>query len=463
MVRLLNAYIPARTLLLAVSEAALIVAALVAATMALLGANSYPMLFYQQGFVKIGVVSLVCMVCMYYYDLYDSLVLGCSREAFIRLIQVLGTACLILAVLYDFYPNLQLGLGILSSGIALVGVSLVGWRRMFLILSRSARFAERAVILGEGPLAPSVAEEIQKRPELGMRLQGYVSCCPEWGYAMNGLECLGGIKDLTAVVNQERINRIIVTLRDGPGRMPVADLLHLKTHGVRVDEGVDFYEIVTGKVPLDSLRSTGLLFSSGFRVSRGLAIYKRLFSAALASLLLILSLPVLGLIALAIWLDSGGPVFFRQERVGKDGKVFVLNKFRTMRTNADPDGRVRPAQEDDERFTRVGPWLRRMRLDELPQLYNILRGDMDFVGPRPFARDEEERLVKQIPLYRQRWTVKPGATGWAQVHRAYCATLEDNIEKLSYDLFYLKNMSVGLDLLISFKTVKILLQGRGAR
>jgi sugar transferase (PEP-CTERM system associated) len=465
-IRLLNAYIPVRTVLLAVSEAALIVAALLAATMVFLGANGHLVLYqvlYQQRIVKIGVVSLVCMLCMYYYDLYDSLVLDSGREAFIRLIQVLGTACLILAVLYGFYPNLRMGLGVLSSGAVLVGVSLIGWRRMFVILNRSPRFTERAVILGEGPLATSVAEEIQKRPELGMHVQGYVTCCPGSGSAMNGLKCLGDVKDLTAVVNQKRINRIIVTLSDGPGRMSVADLLQLKTHGVRVDEGVDFYENVTGKVPLDSLRLTSLLSSRGFRVSRGLIIYNRLSSMALSSLLLVLTLPVLGLIALAIWLDSGFPVFFRQERVGKDGKVFAIYKFRTMQTNADPDGRVRPAQEDDERFTRVGRWLRRTRLDELPQLYNILRGDMHCVGPRPFARDEEERLVKQIPFYSQRWTVKPGATGWAQVQRPYCATLEDNIEKFSYDLFYVKNMSVGLDLVILFKTVKILLQGRGAR
>jgi exopolysaccharide biosynthesis polyprenyl glycosylphosphotransferase len=461
-IRLFHAYIPVRTVLLAVSEAALIVAALLAATMVFLGANGHLVLAYQQRFVKIGVASLVCMLCMYYYDLYDSLALGCGREAFIRLIQVLGTACLILAVLYGFYPNLQLDMAILSSGAALVGVSLIGWRMMFLTLNRSPRFTERAVLLGEGPLAPSVAEEIQKRPELGMRLNGFVSCCPGQGCAMNGLKCLGDVKDLADVVNQERINRIIVTPRDDLGGMPVADLLELKSQGVKVDLGVDFYEIVTGKVPLESLQLTNLLSLGDFRVSRGLMIY-RLCSRALSVLLLVLTLPVLGLIALAIWLDSGFPVFFRQERVGKDGKVFAMYKFRTMQTNADRDGRVRPAQEDDERFTRVGRWLRRTRLDELPQLYNILRGDMHFVGPRPFARDEEEQLVKQIRFYSQRWKVKPGATGWAQVHRGYCETLEDNIEKFSYDLFYLKHMSVGLDLVVLFKTVKILLKGRGAR
>ena len=463
MIRLFNAHIPKRMLLLAVSEAALIVVALVAATMAFLGANSHIVLFYQRGFVKIGAVCFVCMLCMYYYDLYDSLVLGCSREAFTRLIQVLGTACLILAVLYVFDPNLRLELGILASGAALVGVLLIGWRVMFLMWNRSPRFTERTMILGEGPLAPSVVEQIHKRPELGMRLQGYVSCGPGPGCAMNGLKRLGDAKDLAAVVSRERINRIIVTLHEDGGRMPVEDLLHLRTHGVRVDQGVDFYENVAGKVSLISPPWTWLLFSFDHRVSRGLRIYHRLSSAAFSALLLILSLPVQVAIALTTWLDSGSPVLFRQPRVGKDGKVFVLYKFRTMLPNADPDGRVRPAEEHDKRFTRVGRWLRRTRLDELPQLYNILRGDMNFVGPRPFACDEEEQLVKQIPFYSQRWAVKPGATGWAQVHRPYCATLEDNIEKFSYDLFYLKNMSIGLDLLILFKTIKIVLQGRGAR
>jgi len=173
------------------------------------------------------------------------------------------------------------------------------------------------------------------------------------------------------------------------------------------------------------------------------------------------------LIALAIWIDSGSPIFFLQKRVGRDGRVFTLYKFRSMKmqgnVNANGNGKPQPAQEMDVRFTRVGSWIRRFRVDELPQLYNVLLGDMHFVGPRPFMVEEEEELARQIPFYEYRWSVKPGATGWAQIHRAYCASLEDNKEKLSYDLFYIKNMSVGLDLLIIFQTVKTLLLGRGSR
>lgn len=265
------------------------------------------------------------------------------------------------------------------------------------------------------------------------------------------------------MVEGRRVARIIVSLEDRRGRLPLEELLQLKSHGVLVQDGSDLYEALTGKVLLNSLRLSSLLFARGFRVSRVLLVYKRIVSFTLSLVGLFVSLPVMALIALAIGLDSEGPVLFRQERVGKDGKAFKLTKFRSMRVGSDADGQSRPAQENDERLTRVGRWLRKTRLDELPQLYNILRGDMYFVGPRPFVPSQEEECARKIPFYRQRWTVKPGATGWAQVNRGYCATVEDNEEKLAYDLFYIKNVSIGLDLLILFRTVKILLLGRGAR
>jgi lipopolysaccharide/colanic/teichoic acid biosynthesis glycosyltransferase len=256
-------------------------------------------------------------------------------------------------------------------------------------------------------------------------------------------------------------------MKDRRGRLPVARLLELKAKGVLVEDGSAFYETLTGKVPLESLRLSQLLFSSGFFVPRSMLLYKRISSVLISLICLILTLPLMALIALAIWIDSGSPIFFLQKRVGRDGRVFTLYKFRSMKmqgnVNANGNGKPQPAQEMDERFTRVGSWIRRFRVDELPQLYNVLLGDMHFVGPRPFMVEEEEELARQIPFYEYRWSVKPGATGWAQIHRAYCASLEDNKEKLSYDLFYIKNMSVGLDLLIIFQTVKTLILGRGSR
>jgi exopolysaccharide biosynthesis polyprenyl glycosylphosphotransferase len=265
------------------------------------------------------------------------------------------------------------------------------------------------------------------------------------------------------LVRCQRVARVIVAMAERRGKLPTAELLKLKARGVLIQDGADYFESITGKVPIEAMRLSWLLFSPGFHPSRVRLLYKRIFSLAFAFLVLVLASPLMAIIAFLIRLDSPGPVIYRQKRVGKDGKTFTLYKFRSMQDGADRGGKHAPAQEGDARITRVGNWLRRTRLDEVPQLYNILRGDMYFVGPRPFVPDQEENLAQQIPFYRQRWMVKPGATGWAQVHRGYCASLEDNAEKLAYDLFYVKNMSIGLDLLILFQTIKILILGRGGR
>jgi sugar transferase (PEP-CTERM system associated) len=463
MTRLFNVYFPERILLLALSEAGLVVLSLLAATFVIHGSDTGIVLAYEQGYQKIAVTSAIIMLCMYYYDLYDSLGLSSPREVTTRLVQVLGTACLLQVLVYYALHSIQLEQGVFLVGIVFVGVSLGLWRCLFFAMNRIPRLAQRTIVLGKGSLAPTLAEEIEKRPELGVRLVGYVGRSPQAAQTMNGLPHLGEFEDLQRVVERNRIDRIIVIMEDQRGKLPVAGLLGLKTRGVLIEDGTDIYEAVTGKVPIHSLRVSWLVFSPGFRLSSRMLIYKRVFSVVLSSLALVLALPLMALIALTIHLDSEGPVIFRQKRVGKAGKVFTLFKFRSMREGADRDKGPRPAQLNDERFTRVGRWIRRLRLDELPQLYNILRGDMYFVGPRPFMPSEEEAFLQEIPFYAQRLAVKPGATGWAQVHRGYCATIEDNIEKLEYDLFYIKNASVGLDLLTVFKTVKILVLGRGGR
>ncbi len=461
MVKLFNAYFPTRMIALALSEGVLIVGALLMATFVVFRNDVDLVLTTEHGLIKIAFASLICMLCMYYYDLYNSSVLRNRAEELTRVAQGLGTACLLLGLFYYAYPGVQLGLVTFLTGVVLVGVTLAGTRQLFFTLNRSPRFAERAIILGGGSLAASVATEIEKRPDIGIRLVGYIS--EKQGVGLADLPWLGDSRELAESVLSAHVDRVIVAIRDRRGKLPVEDLLRLKSQGIAVLDGIDVYETITGKLPLDSLRLSWLLFSPGFIVSRGMLIRKRTFSILLSVLGLLVTLPLMALISLAIRLNSPGPVIFRQRRLGKDGKLFTLYKFRTMRDGADQGENFRPAQEDDERITRVGRWLRRTRLDELPQLYNILCGDMYFVGPRPFVPNQEEELVRQIPNYRQRWSVKPGATGWAQVHRGYCASLEDNLERLGYDLFYIKNMSFGLDLLILFGTVKILLLGRGGR
>jgi sugar transferase (PEP-CTERM system associated) len=461
-IRLFNAYFPARMVFLGVSEAFLVTVAFVASSIIWIGAiDANLMLIYDGGLQKILLVSSTFMLCMYYFDLYDTLVFSNRREVSTRLIQVLGTACLLLAILYAAYPPLRLGRSIFVTGVVLGAICLAVWRKCFLLLNGSPKLAERVIILGASPLTMSLISEIQKREELGVRVLGYVgedtsSSCAE-------LRALGPIDCLSELVRCQRVARVIVAMAERRGKLPTAELLKLKARGILIQDGADYFESITGKVPIEAMRLSWLLFSPGFHPSRVRLLYKRIFSLAFAFLVLVLASPLMAIIAFLIRLDSPGPVIYRQKRVGKDGKTFTLYKFRSMQDGADRGRKHAPAQEGDARITSVGNWLRRTRLDEVPQLYNILRGDMYFVGPRPFVPDQEEDLAQQIPFYRQRWMVKPGATGWAQVHRGYCASLEDNAEKLAYDLFYVKNMSIGLDLLILFQTIKILILGRGGR
>ena len=459
MIRLFNAYFPTRTLLLTLTEAILVTLGFVLAVVLWAGtpldANVY--LMYENGIGRIAIVVAVFLILMYYFDLYNSFVLTNRREVLTRLVGVLGCTFVALAVLYYTFPDASLGGSVLWIGIAIVAITVPLWRSVFFILNRSPRFAERAVIFGDGPLAGPLIEEIGRRKELGIRVAGFVGkSCP-----VEGLPCVD-TDSLSEFVRREGVRRIVVTMADRRGKLPVEALLKLKASGVHIQDGPEYYETVTGRIPLESLRLSWLLFSPGFHVPAALRVYKRLVSLLLGGLAVILTSPVMLLVAIVIRLDSPGPVIFKQKRVGEHGHLFTVYKFRSMYDGSDKLHQ-RPAEHGDSRVTRVGKWIRRSRLDELPQLFNIMKGDMAFVGPRPFVPEQEEECASKIPFYRERWLVKPGATGWAQINRGYNVTLEDNQDKLAYDLFYIKNVSVGLDLYILFATCKILLLGRGGR
>jgi len=237
----------------------------------------------------------------------------------------------------------------------------------------------------------------------------------------------------------------------------------MKSRGVCIQDGLEFYEQITGKIPIESLRLDALLFSSGFHLSRFHESYKRAASIVVSIVGLLLSLPFLPLVALAIKLTSPGRLLYRQKRVGRNDSIFYCYKFRTMRADAEADTGPTWAGDEDPRITFVGRFLRATRLDEIPQLWNVLKGDMSLVGPRPERPEFIEWLEKEIPYFKLRHTVRPGITGWAQIRYKYGSSLEDAKEKLRYDLFYIKNMSPGLDALIFFDTVKTILLGRGAR
>jgi sugar transferase (PEP-CTERM system associated) len=459
-IRLFQVYFAGRTVLLALSEGILSSLVLILAMYLWFGNDTDLALQYDHGFLRVLFASAICILCMYYYDLYDSFVVRTFREVFPRVVHVLGTVSIVLALVYYAYPPAQLNKGPIMIWLTLAGISVMLWRRVFVSFTVSAQMTDRTILLGDGPLADPLAEAIAARPEFGLQVVGYVGPESTTGGRVAALPCLGELSELSAVVRREDVSCVVISMGDRRGKLPVEDLLGMKTRGVRIQDAPDLYEALTGRVPVSHLRLSWLLFSPGFRISKWTLLYKRTASLCLSIPCLLITFPLMCLIAIAIRLESPGPAIFRQRRIGKDGNPFTLYKFRSM--GIDADGQ-RPAETNDSRVTRVGYWLRRKRLDELPQLFNILRGDMNFVGPRPFIPSAEEEYSRQIPFYNQRWSTKPGATGWAQVKGGYCSSLEDNIEKLGYDLFYVKHMSVGLDCLILFHTIKILLLGRGAR
>ena len=464
MIRFLHTYFPSRTVFLGISEAFLVILAFVSAAVARLGfGDAAVMLSYEQGLMRIVIISAAFVTCMYCFDLYDSSILRNRREIMSRLIQVLGTVCILLAMFCYLYPPLELGRGIFLIGLSVGAVMLFFWRWLFLRISALPQFAERELIVGDGSISDLLTAELRNRLEFGMRVVGQLKGLENSNVKQPAISPEEEVEELLCVVKSYEPDRVIVAFDERRGKLPVEALLKLKSSGVQIQDGADLYEAITGKVHIETLRASSLLFSPGFRVSQPLLIYKRTASLVLSTIGLVLTFPLMVAAAIAIYLDSGGPIIFRQRRVGHEGKIFTVYKFRSMVNCANGDDNYRPAEISDLRFTRVGRWLRRMRIDELPQLINILVGDMHFIGPRPFVINQEQECVGKIPFYRQRWVARPGATGWAQVNRGYNVSIDDNKEKLAYDLFYIKNISVGLDLLILFKTLKILLLGRGSR
>ena len=465
MIRLFHVYFPCRTVVLVLSEALVLALTMWVAAFGVFGMGAGQIPRYESELLKIGFVVGVCLVCMHYYDLYNSIVLHNTGQMVTRIVQMLGMACVILALAYYAVPVTRLSQDWLVGWILLAGVGLIVWRRLYLELSRSARYSQRTLLLGAGPLASELAKAIESRPELGLSLAGYVAAEPAADSELTHVKYLSCPNDdnFTEFLEIHKIQRVIISIVNRRGGLPMEQLLQAKARGITVDDGATFYEANAGRVDLSSLRPSVLLFSDGFQVSPLMLVFKRAVSVLGSIIGLTVTLPVMALIAVLIRLESHGPAIFRQKRIGQDGRPFTLYKFRSMYEGADLNGLVRAAEAGDARCTRVGKWLRRSRLDELPQLFNILRGDMDFIGPRPFAANMEAELADKIPYYSKRWAVKPGATGWAQVRKGYNETLADNIEKLGYDLYYIKNVSVGLDFLILLETLKILLLGRGGR
>jgi sugar transferase (PEP-CTERM system associated) len=415
------------------------------------------------GLLKAGLVTGLCLVCLYYNDCYDLTVVHSSRELVVRLLQSVGVASILLALLYLAAPSLVVAEGAFLSAAVLFVAGILLWRLVCGAIVRLHPLEQRLLIVGTAATAQAVARQILAQRDFPYHIVGFIDDDPHRvGEPLVNPGIVGTPADIDRLVATHAIDCIIVGLSDRRGKLPVGELLRARLRGVRVEGVNTVYERLTGKLLVEDLRPSWLIFSDGFHLSRFTRFVKRTFDAVLAAIGLLLAAPLMLLTALAIWLESGRPTLYRQERVGENGRIFTLVKFRSMRQDAE-QGTPVWARDADARVTLVGRFIRHTRLDELPQLWNVLRGDMSFVGPRPERPFFVAQLVARIPLYDQRHAVKPGITGWAQVKYRYGASLEDALEKLRYDLYYVKHMSLAFDLTILFDTVKVVLFGKGAR
>jgi len=454
-----------RTILLIIAEAVLIYGAMITAVYVRVGfADAPDELVTRNGYMKAAVACLFCLATFYLFDLYDFLVMHDRRELVLRLIQALGLAWIALAFSFYTIPTLKFGRGISLIALPLALGLMVLWRVSIHWFLGHPDFGERILIVGSGNLAVEVAREVLDRPDAGYRIVGFVGTDADLlGKSLINPRVIGLTEQLDEIVKRENIDRIVVAMGERRGQLPTNKLLQLSLAGqVNIEEGASFYERVTGRVSLNMLRPSWLIFTGRRRRAKISELSRSLVHWLVALLGAILSLPLVLLTAVLIKLESRGPVFYKQERVGKNGRAFVLMKFRSMRVDAEQDGPVW-ASKGDARTTRIGRVIRKIRIDEIPQFWNILKGEMSFVGPRPERPHFVSQLAEEIPFYEQRHLIAPGLTGWAQIKYPYGASIEDARQKLQYDLFYIKNQGLILDAIIMFETIKIILFGRGAQ
>lgn len=453
----------ARTMLLLLVEAMLLFGGLVVAVYVRLGAvDAEDALIQRHGFYKAALATVFCLTSFYIFDLYDFVVMHDRGELVLRLLQALGLAWIALALLFYAVPQVMIGRGVTLIALPVALLLMVGWRVSIHWVLGHPEIGERILIVGSGPFAVEVARETLNRPDAGFRVVGFVDNDPALlGKSLINPKVIGLTSELASLVKSESIDRIVVAITDRRGAFPTQELLRLSLAGdVSIEESASFYERVTGRVLLDLVRPSWLIFSSRGRRARTNEVIRVVIHRLIALIGAVLSLPIGLFTALLIKIDSRGPVLYKQERVGKNGRVFTLMKFRSMREDAEKDGPVW-ASTGDNRTTRVGRIIRKIRVDEIPQFWNILRGDMNFVGPRPERPHFVAQLAEEIKYYEQRHLIAPGLTGWAQIKYPYGASIEDAKKKLEYDLYYIKNQSLMLDATVMFETIKTILFGRG--
>jgi exopolysaccharide biosynthesis polyprenyl glycosylphosphotransferase len=463
MIRLFRVFVPSSVVALLVSEAILIYTCYVLAAFLVLDVDPEVFLLYDSGWARIAVVVACLMLAIYFQDLYTQLRIK-SRIVLVQQVGLaLGGAFLVQALLvYLRLRDLFLPTWLMIAGSALTLALLPLWRILYVSVVIKAIGSERILFLGASPLVREISAHMAEHPESGSVAIGSVEDEPEAG-EIEGVKVLGKVADLRRIVAEWKPDRVVVGMKERRARLPVNQLLDIHLSGTPVEDAFNTYEATFGRISTRELRPAQLIFSSDLGPNPRRVMLQSIYSMLIALLAAAAAAPLMLLVAIAVRLSSRGPALFRQQRVGKDNAVFTLYKFRSMYQNAESRSGPVWAAKGDPRITRVGKWLRQLRLDELPQLFNVLRGEMSIVGPRPERPEFVAELEKRIPYYRQRLCIKPGITGWAQINHKYGDTVEDSIAKLEYDLYYIKNLAPALDAYIMFQTAKVMLLSRGSQ
>ncbi|MCJ7615281.1 MAG: TIGR03013 family PEP-CTERM/XrtA system glycosyltransferase [Desulfobacterales bacterium] len=465
MLRILKQYYPIRNIFFVIGEGLVIYSSVLLACLIVFGPESFVSRWL---WLKIFLITFICQSCLYYNELYDLSVIDNFLELSLRLLQSLGFAAIILAGIYFIIPAAIIGKGVFIVSIAFVILLIVSWRFLYKLVLDRGFFNQKIILVGSGDLAHNVYNEITIRKDCGYSIGVIVT---ENNNEDNTFKekinadiiYKNNYEGLCDMARDIGIKKIVVALQEKRGSFPTKELLRCRVDGIEVIEGNSFYEMLTGKLIVEHINPGWLIFSEGFEKSRARRFIKYTLDLILSIILLVILVPVIIITVVLIKIDSRGPVFFSQERVGKDKKLYKIYKFRSMVTDAEKQSGPTWADENDNRITRIGRFIRKWRIDEIPQLWNVLKGDMSFVGPRPERDFFVKKLEGIIPYYRERFTVKPGISGWAQVSYGYGASVKDAVEKLNYDLFYIKNLSTLMDLMIILRTIKTVLFGKGAR
>lgn len=458
MIRLFNVYYPTRTIVLLTCEAIIVSGSFLLATALIMGPDTYLVLNYEYGGLKILTLTIVTLLFSYYFDLYEPQRISARWEIYFRLLLVLGFLSFLLSAITYVFPEADIAHYVLLLGLAFLTAALVAWRSAYEWIIGREMFRERVYVLGAGERAQTIVQTLRTRRDAGMEVIGW----DEQSFDKTQRKDAFATALESFLGPKPKVDRVIVAIEDRRGELPVRELLKLRFNGVVIEEAGTLLERLSGKLQLDGLRPSTFIYSEGFRIRPSQQIARRIVSTLAAAFGLLLFLPFFPIVALLVKLSSPGPIFFKQTRVGLAGRTFSVYKFRTMAQDAEAGG-AKWATKNDPRVTKIGMYMRKTRIDEVPQLWCVLKGDMGFVGPRPERPEFVPWLSEQIPYFDLRHMIRPGLTGWAQVRYGYGSTLAESREKLEYDLYYIKHMTLGLDLLIMFETIKTILRRRGAQ